>query len=105
MLVQWLGEPSGPDFIAMRGFTFERKGEPVEVPDNHAAAKQFRENHYFKVQETVKEVAADQADDDRPNAPKAATKPKVTKLGRKPKADPTPEPVIDPKTDEELQTA
>lgn len=58
MKVQWLGEPQGPDEITMRGFTFERKGEPVEIPDNHPHADKWINNHYFKVVKAPKELIA-----------------------------------------------
>jgi len=50
--IVWLGEPSGPDEITMFGLTFERKGDPVEIPDDHPRAKVFAENHHFKVEWT-----------------------------------------------------
>lgn len=69
MKAQWLGEPSGPDEITMHGFTFERKGEPVEIPDNHPHASKFVSNPFFKVQTTAKipaEIAPPAEDDEYP---------------------------------------
>lgn len=113
MKVQWLGEPQGPDEITMRGFTFERKGEPVEVPDDHPHAEKFINNHYFKVQKAVKETAPPiDADDEpadeapkQPRAPRAVPKAKPGKPGPKAKAAPKAEPADEHKAGEDPEAA
>lgn len=90
MKVQWLGEPGGPDEITMSGFAFERKGEPVEVPDNHPHAAKFIGNHYFRVEQAPQKVALPAPDriDDEDEADAAPRAPRVKKVAAKAKAGP-----------------
>jgi hypothetical protein len=47
MRVRYIGTPGDPDVITQYGFTFERKGKAVEVPDDHRMAAKFVNNRFF----------------------------------------------------------
>ncbi|MDE2458607.1 MAG: hypothetical protein KGL20_05160 [Rhodospirillales bacterium] len=49
MQVQYIGQSGDPDTIKQYGFTFERKGAAVTVPDNSPYAAKFVNNPFFKV--------------------------------------------------------
>lgn len=48
MKVQYLGQSGDPDIVTQFGFRFERKGDPVDVPDTHPQAQKFVGNKFFK---------------------------------------------------------
>ena len=48
MQVRYIGSPGDPDFIDQFGFTFERKGPAVKVPDDHRFAPIFIGNPFFE---------------------------------------------------------
>lgn len=49
MKVTYIGRQGDPDFVTVFGFTFERKGAAVFVPDTHPKAFKFVNNGTFKV--------------------------------------------------------
>jgi hypothetical protein len=53
MKVQYIGQSGDPDVITQYGFTFERKGAAVDVPDSSKFASKFVNNPFFKVTGTA----------------------------------------------------
>lgn len=54
MKVTYIGERSGPDEIRQYGFTFERMGDAVVIPNDHPRAAKFVGNPYFKCEDLPK---------------------------------------------------